>query len=80
MLAAWPQNSEHRNREKDFNAPIVTDEELQSVKNAFNWVCRELTRIIEQIPGATIQWVVPPNKVNSADAKNRAADLPDRIY
>ena len=59
---------------KDLTALIVTDEELQTVKNAFDWVRRELTRIIEQTPGVTIKEGTPPNKANSADAKNRAAD------
>ncbi len=59
---------------KDLAALIVTDEELQTVKNAFDWVRRELTRIIEQTPGVTIKEDAPPNKANSADAKNRAAD------
>lgn len=40
---------------KDLAALIVTDEELQTVKNAFDWVRRKLTCIIEQTPGVTIK-------------------------
>jgi hypothetical protein len=54
---------------KDLAALIVTDEELQTVKNAFDWVRRKFTRIIEQTPDVTIKEVAPPNKANSARRK-----------
>jgi len=52
---------------KDLSALTVTDEELQTVKKAFDWVRREFTRIIERTAGATFEEVGTPNNPDSRD-------------
>jgi hypothetical protein len=56
---------------KDLESLTVTDDELRILKDAFGWVRRELTRIIENTPGAKIEQVAPPNIYMAAEVKRK---------
>jgi hypothetical protein len=56
---------------KTLDALTVTDKELDAVKQAFGWVRREFTRIVQETPGATITAGGPPNKPSQRIAHPR---------
>lgn len=58
---------------KTLDALTVTDKELDAVKQAFDWLRREFTRVIHETPGATLREVGPPNKPSQRIAHPRRA-------